>query len=759
MELTRDDGGPLRWFCAPSHFPTILGPDGEPTPLPGYVKQFPDGVYNLGFAHGPPGILAALCRPDAARATGTADQEARSHRVRQGVRELSRTLEALRIDSLDHPAWANLLLPHPDTGRPDTGAEQIPARSAWCYGPPGVAASLLPASAVCGEPEPTDLAVATLLGLERTPAEQQRINSPTLCHGLAGLVTVYGRAAAQTGLPELRRMHDAFLSRMCSYADPHHPYLFPDYDPWGGHEHNPGLLTGAAGVLLALLGAVSDTAAGWDELLFLTPGPGPARAAGRERGRARTGPRHGGDVTEERADTYRACGFFMLRAPALPARPMLELLGSLPAAAGEAARSDAGRDDPDSHDAYANQLRKLWSTPGVPEAVRAASPHLADAVERFDGLGGKDRRKAVRGLGRYLNRMSFRATPFRPLRGRHHRRVRRGAAHPARRHRHRSGPRTRADSGWVMHLVKRLAFGAQPPAELRVRRNDLVHVSRGRVWLSTAEGYGLDAGAEPARTGAPGDGGRSAPRGRRSVSVRLTAPIRSVLDHTRTPMTLGDLTARLAEDFPTAGAERIATLLDGLLDSDILITAERPRLLVPPAGRPDRGASLLRSMLPPVTDPAVAGAIDGLEAAIGAFNQGEIPVAELLEAASRPMPEAVGGHSGPTLQIDSTLNLDAPLVPPRAVAGLAEEAARVFRRVGAEDRYPPHLSEYADAFSERYGHRSEIPLLEALTPETGLGPPRRYRSPGQAYPLPGVVRRAEDGARGPAGRAAPGRPC
>ncbi|OEV00514.1 hypothetical protein AN217_24950 [Streptomyces qinglanensis] len=453
-------------------------------------------------------------------------------------------------------------------------------------------------------------------------------------------------------------------------------------------------------------------------------------------------------MTEERADTYRACGFFMLRAPALPARPMLELLGSLPAAAGEAARSDAGRDDPDSHDAYANQLRKLWSTPGVPEAVRAASPHLADAVERFDGLGGKDRRKAVRGLGRYLNRMSFRATPFGLFAG-----VTTGVFGEEQRTRLGDtaigAARARADSGWVMHLVKRLAFGAQPPGELRVRRNDLVHVSRGRVWLSTAEGYGLDAGAEPARTGAPGDGGRSAPRGRRSVSVRLTAPIRSVLDHTRTPMTLGDLTARLAEDFPTAGAERIATLLDGLLDSDILITAERPRLLVPPAGRADRGASLLRSMLPPVTDPAVAGAIDGVEAAIGAFNQGEIPVAELLEAASRPMPEAVGGHSGPTLQIDSTLNLDAPLVLPRAVAGLAEEAARVFRRVGAEDRYPPHLSEYADAFSERYGHRSEIPLLEALTPETGLGPPRRYRSPGQAYPLPGVVRRAEDGADRP----------
>ncbi|MGP3985878.1 lantibiotic dehydratase [Streptomyces sp. 3N207] len=438
-------------------------------------------------------------------------------------------------------------------------------------------------------------------------------------------------------------------------------------------------------------------------------------------------------MSEETADTYRACGFFMLRAPALPTRPMLELLRSLPMANGDTERTDAWQDD------YADQLRKLWWTPGVPDAVRAASPHLADAVERFDSLTGKNRRKAVRGLSRYLNRMSFRSTPFGLFAG-----VATGVFGEEQRARlgHSSigTARARADSGWVMHLVKQLAFGAERPHDVRVRRNDLLHVSRGRVWLSTAEGYGLDDGAE-ARPGAH-DEEPTTPRGRRFVSVRLTAPVRSVLDHTRTPKTLGELTALLTETYPSAGAERIRELLDGLLDSDILITAERPRLLVPPTGGTERDA-LLRSMLPPATDPDVARAIDDVEAAISAFNQGGTPVRELLRTASAPVPEAIGGHSGPTLQIDSALDFEAPPVLPRAVADLAEEAAHVLARVGTEDQYPPHLAEYAEAFSERYGDRSEIPLLEALTPETGLGPPRRYRSPGRAYPLPGVVAEPE----------------
>ncbi|UNZ16685.1 lantibiotic dehydratase [Streptomyces sp. 891-h] len=439
-------------------------------------------------------------------------------------------------------------------------------------------------------------------------------------------------------------------------------------------------------------------------------------------------------------DTYRACGFFMLRAPVLPARPMLELLASLPVADGEALRADAWQDS------YTDQLRKLWCTPGVPEAVRAASPHLANAVERFDSLTGKSRRKAVRGLSRYLNRMSFRSTPFGLFAG-----VTTGVFGAEQRTRLGHGAigtaRARADSGWVMHLVKRLAFGTERPHDLRVRRNDLLHVSRGRVWLSTAEGYGRVDGAEIAHPAAHDDEGHTrptSPKGRRSVSVRLTAPIRSVLDLTRTPTTLGDLTAALTETYPDAGAERIAALLDGLFDSDILITAERPRLLVPPTGPATGDDSLLRSILPPVTDPAVARTIDGVEAAISAFNQGGLSAPELLEAASAPLPDAVGGHSGPTLQIDAALNTDAPVVLPRPVADLAEEAAHVLMRVGAENRYPPHLEEYADAFSERYGHRSEIPLLEALTPETGLGPPRGYRSPGRTYPLPGGVQEPED---------------
>ncbi|MBO8195707.1 lanthionine synthetase C family protein [Streptomyces oryzae] len=275
LDLGEEEGGRLRWFCAPSQYPGIPGPDGQPTPHPGFLKHWPNGMYNLGFAHGMPGMLAALCRADMAHAAGIMGWSgrggARPRRVRRRIRELARMLDDWRIHGLGHAAWDTALPPHPETGLPDSTVPQEPARTGWCYGAPGVAAALLSASAACEDPEPAELAVAALTGVERTPLEQQRLYAPTLCHGLAGLLPVYGRAAEQTGVPDLRRLHDEFRSRVCAYADPDHSFLFQDQPAPGRLVHRAGLLNGAAGVLLALLGTVSRAAAAWDELLFLTP--------------------------------------------------------------------------------------------------------------------------------------------------------------------------------------------------------------------------------------------------------------------------------------------------------------------------------------------------------------------------------------------------------------------------------------------------------------------------------------------------------
>ncbi|WP_460358342.1 lantibiotic dehydratase [Actinoallomurus acanthiterrae] len=402
----------------------------------------------------------------------------------------------------------------------------------------------------------------------------------------------------------------------------------------------------------------------------------------------------------KRTSPYKASGFFLLRAPALPVRPMLDILESFPATADDAWQ-----------DGYADALLKLWAMPGVSAAIRSATSDLADAVDRFDDLSPKDRRRAMLSLGRYLNRMSLRATPFGLVAGvaggffsdpgdagdEAHARLGDTAIGRA---------RARADMGWVMHLAKSIAKDAGLSPDLLVRQNDLLYADRGRVWLQSADGYGT--------------------KENRAISVRLNGPVVAVLDHTTTPRTLGDLRTHLVARYPKGAAEKIDGLLRELLELDILVTAERPGMLAGSQNIP------LRSLLP--ADPALAQALDDVETAIQAFNQTRDVHGDLRARIESKAKAVAADYEGEVLQIDSALGFTSPPVLPQEVARLAEHAAEVLAIVGS-DQYPPHLRQYADAFVERYGLRAEVPVLELLSEENGLGPPAGYLCPERSYPL------------------------
>src|SRR5207253_2631831 len=65
-----------------------------------------------------------------------------------------------------------------------------PARSAWCYGAPGVARALWLAGEALGERSHRELAVEAMAAVYRRPMATRRIDSPTFCHGVAGLLQI-----------------------------------------------------------------------------------------------------------------------------------------------------------------------------------------------------------------------------------------------------------------------------------------------------------------------------------------------------------------------------------------------------------------------------------------------------------------------------------------------------------------------------------------------------------------------------------------
>jgi len=206
----------------------------------------PDGCINLGLAHGQPGVLALLARCTA-------------------IPELTSRARPLLDGAL---AW---LLPRCEAG---LGYHVIgdelapPARTAWCYGDPGVAIALLAA----GEVSPMARELALRLArraAERSPSEAG-VTDAGLCHGAAGLMLVFQRIANATDDERLRDAARAWV---------HHTLALIDgADGVAGclarcedrDEPRIGLMDGAAGIALALVAAATDLAPDWDRVLLLS---------------------------------------------------------------------------------------------------------------------------------------------------------------------------------------------------------------------------------------------------------------------------------------------------------------------------------------------------------------------------------------------------------------------------------------------------------------------------------------------------------
>ncbi|MCP2283450.1 Lanthionine synthetase C-like protein [Promicromonospora umidemergens] len=139
-------------------------------------------------------------------------------------------------------------------------------RTAWCYGAPGIARSLLHAARALDDNALAEAARADLVELVELDAQQAAWDTegPTLCHGYAGVL----RCA--TGVDHDMAEHAA--AQLTQSLDCERPFLVTHVEHGNSHD-NPGFLTGAAGVALTLselaeLPARSATTP-WDAMLLI----------------------------------------------------------------------------------------------------------------------------------------------------------------------------------------------------------------------------------------------------------------------------------------------------------------------------------------------------------------------------------------------------------------------------------------------------------------------------------------------------------
>jgi hypothetical protein len=98
---------------------------------------------------------------------------------------------------------------------------------------------------------------------------ERRVDSPTFCHGMAGLLQITLRFTHDTGEPVFADAAADLAEQLLVAYDPDTLLGFCSLEPGGNAVDNAGLLDGAPGVALVLLAVATDAEPTWDRLFLL----------------------------------------------------------------------------------------------------------------------------------------------------------------------------------------------------------------------------------------------------------------------------------------------------------------------------------------------------------------------------------------------------------------------------------------------------------------------------------------------------------
>jgi len=219
----------------------------------------PGGYYNLGLAHGVPGVIAFLGEVCAA---GVALGKARPL-----LDDTVAWLVRQKLTNGKQSSFSSWVGP---------GIERDDCRLAWCYGDAGVAAALLVAARCVNEGEWEREALALARRAAVREPESAGVKDAGLCHGSAGLAHIFNRLFQATGEEGFRKAGCYWFERTLDLRRPGQGIAgFSVYrashdgqdEYWEDHV---GILEGAAGIALALLAAVTDVEPEWDRMLLVS---------------------------------------------------------------------------------------------------------------------------------------------------------------------------------------------------------------------------------------------------------------------------------------------------------------------------------------------------------------------------------------------------------------------------------------------------------------------------------------------------------
>lgn len=209
-----------------------------------------DYSYNIGMAHGVPGIISAL---SLIVLQGKSNQN--------GEYVLKKLVEfMLEINK----KVGKKLLPSEGVIKDKYTTSWKATRCAWCYGNPGIAASMHLAARALKSQRIEDARENLIDNMANNSFSRWMITSPMLCHGYSGVLEILLRIGG------FKIIHDfELIDKIIECINYNKKYCFNNND-LGKSKDICGFLDGSTGVALTLLNLISNVDPVWDQVLLIS---------------------------------------------------------------------------------------------------------------------------------------------------------------------------------------------------------------------------------------------------------------------------------------------------------------------------------------------------------------------------------------------------------------------------------------------------------------------------------------------------------
>ncbi|AWI32712.1 bacteriocin biosynthesis protein [Streptomyces tirandamycinicus] len=369
-------------------------------------------------------------------------------------------------------------------------------------------------------------------------------------------------------------------------------------------------------------------------------------------------------------------------------------------------------DDADT-DRLREWITQVWTDGNRAAAIEFAAPALADSVRHADTSRRSPRaiRRTAASLARYLLRMQYRATPFglfagpAPVRFGPTPRVQWGSTHRA---------FARADAVWLNDVVAILE------RDLNVLR-DLPVVADATC---TVRGSRVTVQHQPGADG-PTD-----------TTLRRTPAVEAVLSLARTPITVGDLAAKLSSDYADTPPAVIEAMLRDLVSHRVLLSS-----LHAPMTCDDPLRHLIDQLEMVEAAADITSKLRQIRTLLASHDSAPVSDQRPLRAKATARMNTVTGVTDRSLMVN--VRPDCDIVLPEAVVREATHALEAMARITPFPNGTPAWQDYRARFLERYSMGAVVPLRELTDPETGLGFPVSYRGTVLKRPVLATTQRDE----------------